>query len=522
MLTLDDCNTIYKKYEYNNFFYKFSQVPSKKPIDFLDTKLMIDTTDCSLFYGLVVRNSFWTGGYFLKSKTADEYSEMDFSDPSDEFALNVPLGVWEDYDLYLHMAVDKDIQFSVMNLEWHPVSSLTMSVYDNGEFIPKKIYLDFHGHTVPETVFAGSYDNDISSLTATFVNHDNDGYYIDAVVDDFTKSLFAIVYDGAVFYGKINHLKMLPFLGADKLYKGTPQKIKIKTNDGVYIDKFQAYYNGKKLEDNIINLPHDVSDVIEITVDLLDPNYPNSTLKLKVGTELYNVEVMSDLVYAINNGIRTIKIVGTVLPYYVIPTQLYDVNLKDIVIVDSNFTLLKNITLENVKILNSNITMGNEIIFNNCEIQETTLTNGLPLLVPTMYNECTIKESIIDNMELHFTGVITDSTLRNSLIISDGVTELINNIFTGIFPGLYSKKYFPSFLYLTGDYLIKSNTFNLTGEWDELNYNMCIIKTLQGFNPNEFLDMNNLNINITFETEDPNTFYYNLVDDDKIRAVRLD
>ena len=58
MLTLDDCNTIYNKYEYNNFFYKLSQA-SNKPVDFLNTKLMINTSDCTLFYGLIVTNLDW-------------------------------------------------------------------------------------------------------------------------------------------------------------------------------------------------------------------------------------------------------------------------------------------------------------------------------------------------------------------------------------------------------------------------------------------------------------------------------
>lgn len=506
MLTLDDCNTIYNKYEYNNFFYKLSQAYNK-PVDFLNTKLMINTSDCTLFYGLIVTNCFWTGGYYLKSKTTDEFYEVDLSDPNDEFGLNIPLDLWEDYDLYLHMAVNKYIDLSVVNLKWHPLSSLTMSVYDNDEFIPKKIYLDFHGHEAPAALLAGSYDfeEDLHRLSPTDVHQDSEGYYIDAVVDDFSKPLFAIVStEGHVFYGKVNHLKRLPVLGADKLYKGTPQKIKIKTIDGNYIDRFQAYYQGRKLQDNIIDLAYDVDDVIDITVDLLDPNYPNSTLKLKVATELYEVSSQAELETVIEQGIRTIKITSFTLE---------NISLNDLLIVNSNFTVNTS-TLENVNILDSALEIGEDVIFNNCEISGTTLNNTL---YSTIFNNCRIIESIIEDMELHYTGAITNTTLTNSLIISDGAIEVRGNIFNGA----YSKEYFPSYLYVTGDYFIRNNTFNLTGEWEELQYNMCIIKTLQGFSPNELINANNFNLNITYDSEDPNTFYYNIVDDDKIRAVRL-
>ena len=107
MLTIDDVNTIYRKYEFNNFFHKISE-SSSKPIDFCDTVMMINTEDCSVFYGLEVTNIFWTGGYYLKSKSTGEYYEEDLSDPDDEIRLDVPLSLWDDYDLYLHMAVDDD------------------------------------------------------------------------------------------------------------------------------------------------------------------------------------------------------------------------------------------------------------------------------------------------------------------------------------------------------------------------------------------------------------------------------
>ena len=505
MLTLDDCNTIYNKYEFNNFFYKLSKAYNK-PVDFLNTKLMIDTSDCSLFYGLVVTNCFWTGGYYVKSKTTGEYYEIDLHDPYDEFGLNIKLDFWEDYDLYLHMAVDKDINLHVMTLEWHPVSSLTMSVYDNGEFIPKKIYLDFHGHPAPETVSAGAYDKgyDISLLPTLAVNQDDKGYYINAVVDDFMKSLFAIEYDGFVFYGKLNHLKRLPVLGVDTLYKGTSQKIRIKTSDDDYVSMFQAYYQGRKLQNNIIDLPYDVEDFIEITVDLLDSNYPTSTLKLKVATEVFEVNSISDLNYAIENNILNFKI------------NIFDISgfeLEGCTIHDSNIGCAES-TFENATFENCTFTDQGENIFNHVSFDNCNLLGASENI--SKFNNVNITNCTIQGIEFHITGVIKNSTLNSSLIISDGFVELTNNNFEG----KYEKDYFPSFLYLTGTYSVTQNTFTLDDEWEELAFNMCVIKTTT-FAPREFLNTNTVNMNIIYGSEEPNTFYYNLVDDDKIRAVRL-
>lgn len=503
VLTLDDANTIYKKYEYNNFYYKIGQATTK-PIDFFDTKLMIDTTDCSLFYGLVVNNIFWTGGYYVKSKATGEYHMEDLIDPSDEFGLMTRTGFFADYDLYLHMAVDKNINFNPMNLEWHPVSSLTMNVYDD-EYVPKKIYLDFHGNSVPESVFMGScYNSQSTPSIEVDVEEDSTGYYIEAVIDDLSMPLFCIGYDGFVFYGKVNHLKKLPILIADTLYKGTPQKIRLRTVDNNYLSDFQAYYQGRKLKDNIIDLPYDCPDYVDFTIDLLDTDYVNGTVKLKAPTTLYNVNSTHDLTYALENNIRTFKI-----------------NILDI----SEFTL------DNCTILDSNIGSSeaeyNNVTFHNCTYYDYGKNN----FTNTLFDECTIRKggTIVSNyinctlsecnaigMEFVFTGTVKDNTFTNSLIISDGSITIIGNSFNG----KYDKSYFPSFLYLTGDYNVTGNTFTLDDEWMELEFNMCIIKTVE-LNTNGFINTNTFNLNIIYEDEDPNTFYYNIVDDDKIKAVRL-
>ena len=116
-------------------------------------------------------------------------------------------------------------------------------------------------------------------------------------------------------------------------------------------------------------------------------------------------------------------------------------------------------------------------------------------------------------------GTLTRTTIdENSLIISDGEVEITKCIFRS-YPE--PKSYFPRFLYLTGDYTVTDCTFNLTDSFEELAFSMCIIKTTNDFKPSTFINHNRFNIDIEYEDEPTNTFYYNIVDDDKIKAVRL-
>ena len=50
---------------------------------------------------------------------------------------------------------------------------------------------------------------------------------------------------------------------------------------------------------------------------------------------------------------------------------------------------------------------------------------------------------------------------------------------------------------------------------------MCLIKATNDFNVGEFINKNTFDLNIEYETENPSTLYYNIVDDDKIRARRV-
>ena len=243
-------------------------------------------------------------------------------------------------------------------------------------------------------------------------------------------------------------------------------------------------------------------------MDLKDYRYPFCTVKLKAPTTIYTANSQSDVETAIENGIQTLQ-VGD----------------------NQTEVTLNSIELSNVTLINSNIQVS-ESILTNCHIIDTSYTdNGANIITDTTYNnvtitstetsttynDCILDDCTVTDAELHITGTLTNNTFNNTLIISDGIIATDNNIFNGV----GSKTYFPSHLYLTGEFTLNNNTFNLTGEWGELEYNMCLIKATNNFNPSQFINNNTLNLNITYDDEPTNTFYYNIVDDDKIKAVRL-
>ena len=300
--------------------------------------------------------------------------------------------------------------------------------------------------------------------------------------------------------------KTLPILSIPTIYKGNTQTIQL-FNDTEEITEFQAYYKGELLTDNKITLPYDADDYIDITVDLLDNRYPNSTLKLKAPTQMYSASTQSEVESAISQGITTLQVGDTETE-----VSLNGIDLTQVTLVDSNIQLT-NSTLNNCTILNSQYTDNGANTITNTVIRNTDYTNTSK----SVYENTSFYNSSIQDSELQITGTIYECELTNSLIISDGTININNNTFTGI----GSKTYFPSHLYLTGDYIVSGNTFNLTGTFTELQFNMCLIKATNDFNVGDFINKNTFQLNITYESEPTNTLYYNIVDDDKIRARRL-
>ena len=500
MLTIDDINSIKEKYGDIGFWVEI-------PISLLPTTAgesitinhitftYLNTTDSNRVYDVVIPyNSF--KGIFIPIENGEMSSTRITISKKSEGNYEIKFRPYFDlvtlwFANYSYVSFDMETGSPLL---FRPLSNLIVPVI-NGEF-DDHFYIEFD-RPVNVTI-----NNMVVDL-----NNDEKGYYLklpsanDCVLGTYDARIYNQLYK-VIF----KEFKTLPILSIPTIYKGNTQTIQL-LDDTEEITEFQAYYKGELLTDNKITLPYDADDYIDITVDLLDNRYPNSTLKLKAPTQMYIANSQSDVETAIANGITTLQVGDTETE-----VLLNGIELRNITLVDSNIQLT-NSTLNNCTILNSQYTDNGANTITNTIIRNTDYTNTSK----STYENTSFYNSRIQDSELQITGTIYECELTNSLIISDGTININNNTFTGI----GSKTYFPSHLYLTGDYIVSGNTFNLTGTFTELSFNMCLIKATNDFNVGDFINKNTFNLNIEYETENPSTLYYNIVDDDKIRARRV-
>ena len=493
MLTIDDINSIVEKY--GDVGYWLSVPVSELPInegDYIQVDILkITKLSANIKWRIYCDNAMF-GGIGCFTKNGNLSSSSNISPRSNH-----------EYEITLRGDVDT-IHFylslnSIINgIEVHngllifPISDLTVPIF-NGNF-DDRFYINPNGNTritldgvqVPlQTDEKGSYI--LLPSAKRWVLGTN------------LLSLYTITF---------KEFKTLPIPYIPTLYRGTPQSIQVlNTEDDDPISDYQTYYQGRQLKDNTIQLPYDSDEYVDIMVDLKDYRYPFCTLKLKAPTILYTADSQGDVETAIENGIQTLQVGDNQTE-----VTLNSITLSNVTLINSNIQLTDS-TITDCQIIDTSYTDngGNNItntIFNSVDYTNTAQSN---------YNQVTFTECNIHDSEINLTGTISKSTITDTLILSDGLINIQDNTFTGV--GV--KEYFPSHLYLTGDYTVTGNTFNLTGEWTELEYNMCIIKATNDFNPSNFIKQNNLQLNITYDSEPVNTFYYNLVDEDKIRAVRL-
>ena len=515
MLTIDDANAIKEKYK-SGFWYQIdcsdfdiSSFPTSGLLEFRKDSFKIEFTWHKTTTGLLdVRlylntNSFATRLIYLTYNDGTVSSlELDYWPTFVKVSLEKE--TFEENPFIFNVFITSNPTNLPDNIYLYrclflPVSPLQIPVV-NGEF-DDKLYIDVLG----DSITAYTLDGNVVTL-----NEDSKGKYF--TLPSANDCIIGTKYNAVSFplYRVVFHeFKTLPIPYIPSLYRGTPQTIQVINSDTEEpITEFQAYYQGRLLQGNQITLPYDADDYVDIVVDLNDPNYPNSTLKLKAPTMIYQANTKSEVKTAIENGIQTLQVGDNETK-----VSLNDMELTNIALINSNIKLTE-CALTDCRIINTQYMDKGKNTFNNVNIETSTITSTE---TNTIYNECTLNECTLTNTELHITGKLTENTFTNSLIISDGVITIQDNTFNGI----GYKTYFPSYLYLTGEYTTIGNTFNLTGEWTELTYNMCIIKATNEFNQSVFINNNTFNLNITYEDEPTNTLYYNIVDDDKIRAVRL-
>ena len=529
MLTVDDANTIMSKYGDAGFFYEldFNKIPDrtsgkKYHYDFCEITFSTDSQG-GLVAEVEVINSLAPHPLYLK-KSDGSYAPtniyMTLPSP-DHFWIGVP----NDGDLIVVMYITRtaisDFNTNILAYRDYglvlPLSPLQIPVI-NGEF-DNKFYVDVVGSSISSYTING---------TAVTLQSDEEGYYLE--LPSAETCIIGTTGNGESFplyRVTFRTFKSLPTLHLSLLYKGTPQKLVLIDDDtSTFTHDFQAYYKGRKLKDNIITLPYDAPDVEDIVVDLTtNKQYPPVRIKLKVKSIIYTVRNISGLNNALERGIKTIK----VNPFSNL--NISDKVFNDITFVDSDQANFINCTFNNVSFIQLNhrgeITYGRIIdkggnTFNNCVV-DTDLWNVYDL--QSIYNNTEFKNTRIvgRNCPLYlFDGTITDCEVNQCIIVSDGDVTITNNIFKSTATALFPiKDYFPSSLYLTGGYTVKNNTFKLAGEWSEPAFNMCIIKSNSDFNPSQFINDNSFDLNIVYDDEPTDTFYYNIVDDDKIYARRL-
>lgn len=510
MLTVDDANTIIEKYGKSGFWYsidcsKFdlSKIPTQgsygKDFYYGPIKVNLSNGDTSsTMSAKFYRGSFVTPLMYI-SNDEGIISDLDVR----EFTafVSLPEISRETFkEMYFNVFITANpptfIQLDFSYYLFLPLSPLQIPVV-NGEF-DEKFYIDPIGvWQLPPSIDGEVVTLEEDEKGKYFILPSAENCVIGTKNGDFNCPLYNVTF---------REFKTLPILSIPTIYKGNTQTIQL-FNDTEEITEFQAYYKGELLTDNKITLPYDAEDYIDITVDLLDNRYPNSTLKLKAPTQMYIASTQSEVESAISQGITTLQVGDTETE-----VLLNGIDLTQVTLVNSNIQLT-NSTINNCTILNSQYTDNGANTITNTVIRNTDYTNTSK----STYEDTSFYNSSIQDSELQITGTIYECELTNSLIISDGTININNNTFTGI----GSKTYFPSHLYLTGDYIVSGNTFNLTGTFTELQFNMCLIKATNDFNVGDFINKNTFQLNITYESEPTSTLYYNIVDDDKIRARRV-
>lgn len=528
MLTVEDANSIMTKYGGITWFYeidlgKLSPYDSQWEYDFCSI-VKDNSNSC---YLIVPSNSFFTGNFYLKDSDGEfitdhvTVTEISSANPSFKF---YPPSMSEDYIIGLQISPTLSREhyghFCYINeMGFLPLESTVKPLQRSDED-----YYKFYIHLFfdEDSDYAPTVDGVVVD-----VHTDSKGTYL--LIPSNTSCVLGVQeypgevghHDFQLYNVTFNEFKVLPNMQISTIYKGTPQQVTlINTDTETAITKFQAYYQGRLLKDNIINVPYSVDEYIDIVIELHDHHYVESTVKLKAKTEVCVCTTQAEVQDALDNGIKTIK----VHPGGYDQVYLSGMTISDVTILNSNVKFY-NCTLNNVTcIRNDNslnkVTDNGRNTFNNClfEVYDI-LVNGL-----SKYNDCTLQNIETLRIEsenqgqINFTGTINNCNFNLVTIVSDGNITITNSTFGG----KSLKDYFPSFLYLTGDYEVKGNTFTLSGTWSELAFNMCIIKANPDFNPSGFIANNTFNLNISYESEPTNTFYYNIVDDDKIRAVRLE
>ena len=342
MMTIDDCNTVMGKYQNTAYWHciDFSKIEFTQGQDIqYDFCKLRFTQD---FYGtlvgtITINNSLWHGFYYftqggglaaknLLPTTDQRIYQFRAIDHTAKLYLYLTPSPVEDFQL---------TQWMIYNL-FLPKSQLQVPVI--GEEFDDKFYIE------PKTGSITGYEINGESVT---LEQDDKGSFLrlpssarDCIISSTSSQG---TYD--LYRVTFQHFKPLPkTLKISTLYKGNSQKIRLYDQDrSKEITLFQAYYQGRRLKDNVLELSSSVSDSVNIVIELKDKYYHESNYNLTAPVEVYTVTDVTELKQAINQGFKYLKI------SFNSKKLVKNLVAEDVTFVTSNNPRFQNCTFTNVK-----------------------------------------------------------------------------------------------------------------------------------------------------------------------------
>ena len=530
MITVEDFNSILLKYQNVNIFHEIDlskidlneieQHPARYDFCTLEIKQHPSSPN-KHFLRIWIDNSYWTGLFYLKYE-------------DDEILHDVPTYTYKNslYGTYLSIERFEDLSYDLSKITVgihicaNPASIVSSGMRNNdlGEigFIPlqpTEIGMfgdDFNNKFYIKTIAPeGKIINYTLNGDPVPVFEDEKGEYLEITSESGVLGVDIIrdsTEKNVPFYKYVfKEYRTIPQITIDNLYLGCRNKIKLYY-DGVETDNFEVYYQGNLLKDKIIDMRTDLtSSDINLTIKITDSAYYNTSVQINALCELFTITNQDDLNEAIENKYNTI----TFAESFDVEDVPFDYPLK---IINSHLSFVNCSFVDDLILKDCVLTLDEEdYIFKNLTLEDTTISKSSSVENVFAYikvlNQLKCYRSILTDMFVHCgeDAIIDNNIFNDSLIFSDNQITISNSTFNGCPTSDY-----PNMLYLTGEYNVMNNNFILTGIFDALTFNMCIIKTLKGFDVDKFIANNNYNVNITIDEREYNSFTYCLVDDDTI------
>lgn len=507
----EDVNTLYEKYKYCSFWYELSYDDivdnDGKYVDFfeIDDGTVISHNSFVLPICYLGQSSK-PSGHGSGSITPELHTSMgDIEAPS----------LSPDYSLFIYVYCDFEfVSESSASIGFYPVSSMNL-IRCGSESDTVKVYLS--GGSVPESVVAGTgkyvngsdWDTDLGSVP---VSSDGEGSYIELTAN--RDDEFTIIQSGDIYFcGKILNYKGLPTITFNTLYRGNTQTIEVYF-DGELIDSkyYDLLYQNQVLTDNKITIGEDVTD-LELEIYLKHPEYISTKLKYNLPVDYYNCYSQEDIEAGLEIGLNTIQLISNIS--------------------------LSSIVLDGITIIRNN--MNNILYISDCEFNNITFKNCGWIIVndsKSKFINCTINNCILDGeYRIYFVNskiskstiqsaflvcsencIIDNNNVNSGLIFSDDMITITNN---RLHSGLIAWNYYPSCLYLTGEFDCRNNRFVARRMLNTFGFSTALLKTIPETDIDEFIRLNNFDIMITVDEEEYNGLFYSLIDDSKLHYKEI-